>query len=157
MSTIYAPVVHDLFSGSFPALRPAAADVDRPRLMRRMRGSAFRESNVMPYVHRPFDTRWLYVDSNADREYLRATCLSELNAHPEDLIAEQDTLLEGDAGALSLLRSNHFPDNPPRFVLAQFYEYHLTTPTERRESGRWWNRRLVGSYFPPVSLRAVAP
>jgi hypothetical protein len=66
-------------------------------------------------------------------------------------------LLEGDAGALSLLRSNPFPETPPRFVRAQFYEYHLTTPIERRESGRWWNRRLVGSYFPPVSLRAVTP
>lgn len=35
--------------------------------------------------------------NDADREHLRAACLSELNVHPEDLIAEQDSLLEGDA------------------------------------------------------------
>lgn len=71
MSTIYAPAVHDLFSGSFPPLTPVATDVDRPRLLRAMRGSErFRESNILPYAHRPFDTRWLYADRGADREYL---------------------------------------------------------------------------------------
>jgi hypothetical protein len=62
-------------------------------------------------------------------------------------------LLESDANVLSLLRTNPFPEHPPRFVRAQFYEYHLTTPDERRASGRWWKRQLVGTYFPPVSLR----
>jgi len=62
-------------------------------------------------------------------------------------------LLEGDAGALSLLRTNPFPDRPPRFIRAQFYEYRFTTPAERARTQRWWNRRLVGTYFPPVSLR----
>jgi len=62
-------------------------------------------------------------------------------------------LLEGDAGALSLLRTNPFPDRPPRFIRAQFYEYRFATPAERAQTQRWWNRRLVGTYFPPVSLR----
>jgi chromosome segregation protein len=39
--------------------------------------------------------------NDADREHLRATCLNELNAHPEDLIVEQEGLLEGDALAAS--------------------------------------------------------
>ncbi len=65
-------------------------------------------------------------------------------------------LLEGDAGALSLLRTNPFPDRPPRFVRAQYYEYHFTTREERRASGRWWNRQLVGTYFSPASLKAQA-
>jgi hypothetical protein len=63
-------------------------------------------------------------------------------------------LLEGDRNVLSLLRTNPFPDRPPHFVRAQYYEYHLTTPDERRQSGRWWNRQLVGTYFAPASLRA---
>ena len=39
--------------------------------------------------------------NDADREHLRATCLNELNAHPEDLLAQQDSLLEGDHLAAS--------------------------------------------------------
>jgi hypothetical protein len=63
-------------------------------------------------------------------------------------------LLEGDAGTLSLLRKNPFPDRPPRYVRAQYYEYRFTTREERRASGRWWNRQLVGTYFSPASLKA---
>jgi hypothetical protein len=66
-------------------------------------------------------------------------------------------LLEGDRNVLSLLRTNPFPDGPPRFIRAQYYQYHLTTPDERRQSGRWWNRQLVGTYFAPVSLRSAGP
>jgi len=64
-------------------------------------------------------------------------------------------MLEGDAAVLSLLRTNPFSDRPPRFVRAQYYEYHLTTPEERRATGRWWNRQLVGTYFAPASLKAA--
>jgi chromosome segregation protein len=34
--------------------------------------------------------------NDAEREHLRASCLNELNAHPEDLIAQQATLLAGE-------------------------------------------------------------
>ncbi len=61
-------------------------------------------------------------------------------------------LLEGDRPVLSLLRENPFPSAPPRFVRAQLYEYHFTTPEERRKTGAWWKRTLTGPYFPPVSL-----
>ena len=46
----------------------------------------------------------------------------------------------------------------PRFIRAQHYEYHYTTPEEAGVSWSspwpriWWKRRLVGEYFPPVSL-----
>jgi hypothetical protein len=61
-------------------------------------------------------------------------------------------LLEGDAPTLKLLHSNPFPDRPPHYVRAQLYEYRFTTPDEHRATGRWWDRRLSGSWFPPVSL-----
>jgi hypothetical protein len=57
-------------------------------------------------------------------------------------------LLEGDQPVLSLLRTNPFPDRPPRFVRALIYEYHFTTPAERAATGEWWTRRVVGTYFP---------
>ncbi len=61
-------------------------------------------------------------------------------------------LLEGDAATLSLLRTNPFPNRPPRFIRAELYEYHFTTPDEKKKTGRWWKRTLVSAYFPPVSL-----
>jgi hypothetical protein len=61
-------------------------------------------------------------------------------------------LLENDQAVLSLLRTNPFPDHPPKFVRALLYEYHFTTPAERKATGAIWKRTLVGVYFPPVSL-----
>jgi hypothetical protein len=65
-------------------------------------------------------------------------------------------LLEGDRPTLALLRSNPFPDAPPRFVRARLYRYRFTTWRERRESGAWWARTLIGEYMPPVTLRERA-
>ncbi len=61
-------------------------------------------------------------------------------------------LLEGDPAVLSLLRSNPFPDKPPKYVRALQYEYHFTTPQEKKQTGSWWKRTLTGPYFPSVSL-----
>jgi len=66
-------------------------------------------------------------------------------------------LLNGDANTLSLLRDNPFPGEPPRFIRAQYYRYQFTTPAERRESGRWWKRELIGTFYGPVSLRPASP
>src|SRR4029453_1609931 len=52
-------------------------------------------------------------------------------------------LLQGDRNTLTLLRTNPFPDVPPRFLRAQYYLYTFTTPDEHRTSGRWWNRTLI--------------
>ena len=62
-------------------------------------------------------------------------------------------LLQGDAGVISLLRTNPFPDRPPRWIRAQLYLYHFTSPDERRQTGRWWNRTYSAPYFPPVRLK----
>jgi hypothetical protein len=62
-------------------------------------------------------------------------------------------LLEGDQAVLTLLGSNPFPDHPPKYVRAVYYEYRFTTPEEHRRTGGWWYRRLVGVYYPPVMLR----
>jgi hypothetical protein len=62
-------------------------------------------------------------------------------------------LLEGDRQTLGLLRSNPFPDQPPRFVRALLYRYRFTTWRERRETGAWWARSLIGEYVEPIRLR----
>jgi hypothetical protein len=60
--------------------------------------------------------------------------------------------LEGDRAVLGLIRSNPFPDRPPKYVRAMLYEYHFTTAEERKQTGNWWKRTLTGEYFPAVSL-----
>jgi hypothetical protein len=62
-------------------------------------------------------------------------------------------LLEGDRATLALLRGNPFPERPPRFVRALLYRYRFTTWRERRETGAWWARSLVGEYVQPIRLR----
>jgi len=64
-------------------------------------------------------------------------------------------LLQGDRATLRLLRTNPFPEAPPKWVRAMFYEYHFTSPTERRESGRRWTRREIGPYVPPSRLHTA--
>ena len=66
-------------------------------------------------------------------------------------------LLEGDAATIGLLAGNPFPDRPPRWIRARMYKYTFTTPAERRQSGRWWNREVVGEYFPAVRLNRSIP
>ncbi|MGP3984936.1 lipase maturation factor family protein [Streptomyces sp. KR80] len=63
-----------------------------------------------------------------------------------------EKLLENDRPTLRLLRFNPFPDAPPTHVRARVYEYRFTTRRERRETGAWWHRTLVGEFLPPVAL-----
>jgi hypothetical protein len=60
-------------------------------------------------------------------------------------------LLAGDEGVRSLLAHDPFPEGPPEHVRAVRYRYRYTTPAERAETGRWWERERVGSYVQPVS------
>jgi hypothetical protein len=64
-------------------------------------------------------------------------------------------LLENDAATLALLRHNPFSERPPSFVRARLYRYCFTTWQQRRESGEWWSRELVGDYLRPIALRDV--
>jgi hypothetical protein len=59
-------------------------------------------------------------------------------------------LLEGDRAVLRLLGPNPFPDGPPAAVRARLYLYRFTTRAERRETGDWWKRELVGEYVPAI-------
>ena len=61
-------------------------------------------------------------------------------------------LLQGDKPTLGLLRGNPFPDQPPRFVRARVYQYKFTTWDERKATGNYWSRNLVGEFLPPLSL-----
>lgn len=64
-------------------------------------------------------------------------------------------LLTGDAEILHLMATNPFLEQPPAFVRALFYEYRYTDWEEKRRTGAWWVRRLVGVYLQPVSRETL--
>jgi uncharacterized membrane protein YphA (DoxX/SURF4 family) len=61
-------------------------------------------------------------------------------------------LLENRPAVLALMEKNPFPDRPPRYVRAQFYDYRFSDSVEKA-NGRWWHRHLLGVYYPEVSLK----
>ncbi|MGH7979946.1 MAG: lipase maturation factor family protein, partial [Limisphaerales bacterium] len=65
-------------------------------------------------------------------------------------------LLQGSPRVLALLKHNPFPEKPPRYIRAEFYNYEFTNFSERRASGAWWKRQRIGEYLPPVSLSKSA-
>jgi hypothetical protein len=53
---------------------------------------------------------------------------------------------------MALLEKNPFPDKPPVYVRAQFYEYRHSNG-EQKAKGLWWDRRSLGLYFPAARLK----
>jgi hypothetical protein len=60
-------------------------------------------------------------------------------------------LLEGSPEVAGLLAANPFPDRPPRYVRATTYDYRFTDAAERRRTGAWWRRKVIGPYTPILS------
>lgn len=56
-------------------------------------------------------------------------------------------LLHNDAGTLSLLANNPFPDSPPRFIRARLYRYRFAPLGDRA----WWTREPIGEWLPALS------
>jgi lipase maturation factor 1 len=51
----------------------------------------------------------------------------------------------------ALLQRNPFANRPPVYLRAQYYDYHYAGHDEKA-NGLWWDRRLLGLYFPEVQL-----
>jgi predicted DCC family thiol-disulfide oxidoreductase YuxK len=78
-----------------------------------------------------------------------------------------ERLLQGSPEVLALLDKNPFPNHPPRYIRAGFYDYRFTNFAEHRatglrpdtsveasspQAGAWWKREFIGEYLPPISL-----
>lgn len=66
-----------------------------------------------------------------------------------------ERILENEPTVMSLMAVNPFPDKPPSYVRAAFYDYTYASPAEKAK-GIWWKRRLLGLYFPVAQLRKPA-
>ena len=64
----------------------------------------------------------------------------------------QMKLLQGAPPVLGLLKTNPFPDHPPKYIRATLYDYRFTSVAARKATGAWWTRTYVGPYSPAVSL-----
>jgi predicted DCC family thiol-disulfide oxidoreductase YuxK len=63
-----------------------------------------------------------------------------------------ERILQNEPSVMALLEKNPFPEKPPIFVRARFYDYTFADSAEKA-TGVWWDRRLLGLYFPAVRLK----
>ncbi len=62
----------------------------------------------------------------------------------------EEKLLEGSRDVLGLFAGNPFPQAPPRDVRAVLWQYWFTNRAEKRTTGDWWRRKLLGTYAPTL-------
>lgn len=63
----------------------------------------------------------------------------------------EERLLENEADVLALFKGNPFPQSPPKFVRAVLWRYWFTSMDEKRKTGNWWRRQLLGLYAPELT------
>lgn len=63
-----------------------------------------------------------------------------------------ERLLQGKKEVLQLLKYNPFQERPPKYIRALFYDYTFTDFKTWKETGRFWNRTLIGPYSPVLTL-----
>lgn len=59
-------------------------------------------------------------------------------------------LMDDDPDVLALFAGNPFSGSPPLQVRAVLWQYWFTTMAEKRATGRWWRRDLLGLYAPSL-------
>jgi lipase maturation factor 1 len=59
-------------------------------------------------------------------------------------------LLQGDKDVLALFAANPFGDGPPRKIRVLLWQYWFTSLDEKRATGHWWRRELLGLYAPTI-------
>ncbi|XP_068161515.1 lipase maturation factor 1 [Antennarius striatus] len=66
-------------------------------------------------------------------------------------------LLSNDSTVLSLIDSNPFQGREtPRWVRGEHFRYRFSQPgSSSAAQGKWWLRKRIGPYFPPVDLEGL--
>jgi hypothetical protein len=98
--------------------------------------------NAAPGIYAPYQPRFdwnLWFASLGDWQQNQIVPITE------------ERLLENDPDVLSLFKGNPFPHSPPRYVRAVLWQYWFTSIEEKRRSGAWWRRQLLGLYAPVIT------
>jgi hypothetical protein len=98
--------------------------------------------NEAPRIYAPYQPRFewnLWFASLGDWQQSNFVALTE------------ERLLENDPDVLALFRGNPFTQAPPRYVRAMLWQYWFTTMDEKRRTGNWWRRNLMGLYAPVLT------
>lgn len=69
------------------------------------------------------------------------------------VVTTEERLLHNDKDVLALFAGNPFPSTPPKKVRAVLWQYWFTTMTEKRNTGAWWKRKLLGAYAPALEKK----
>jgi hypothetical protein len=72
----------------------------------------------------------------------------------EMVVLTEERLLNNEGDVLNLFRSNPFSQQPPRYVRAVLWQYWFTSMDEKRRTGDWWRRKLLGLYAPTITRAA---
>ena len=62
----------------------------------------------------------------------------------------EERLLMNDRDVVGLFRSDPFGGRAPRFVRAVLWQYWFTSIEEKRRTGDWWRRKMLGLYAPAI-------
>ncbi len=98
--------------------------------------------NEAPGIYAPYQPRFdwnLWFASLTDWDQANIVPLTE------------ERLLQGDPDVLALFRTNPFPQAPPRYVKAVLWQYWFTSMEEKRQTGNWWRREMLGLYAPVLT------
>jgi len=57
-------------------------------------------------------------------------------------------LLDNSPTVTALLRHNPFPDQPPRYIRVEAWQYRFSEPEVRQKTGQWWQREALGPFTP---------
>jgi hypothetical protein len=97
--------------------------------------------NQAPRIYAPYQPRFdwnlWFASLGSWREYPLVTNTEE-------------RLLTNDKDALELFAGNPFPNKPPLQVRAVLWQYWFTSVAEKRATGNWWRRQLLGLYAPTL-------
>ncbi len=81
---------------------------------------------------------------------------ASLGSWRENIIvpSTEERLLAGAPDVLALFAGNPFPNAPPKQIRAVIWQYWFTTLAEKRATGAWWRRQLIGLYAPVLEREA---
>jgi hypothetical protein len=64
----------------------------------------------------------------------------------------EERLLSNSHDVLQLFAGNPFADAPPKQVRAVLWQYWFASLPEKRSTGMWWRREMLGLYAPVLQL-----